>query len=52
MALHKRHGDEMAMAMGTPWLDQPVMLHSDRSYSCSLNDTAKCEYQQGYWRFW
>lgn len=42
----------MNMAMGTPWLDQPVMLHSSRAYSCSLNDTAMCEYQQGHWRFW
>ncbi|CAK4027600.1 Ferric cupric reductase transmembrane component 1 [Lecanosticta acicola] len=40
------------MSMGTPWLDQPVMLHSSRAYKCSLKSPAQCLYQQGYWRFW
>jgi hypothetical protein len=40
------------MAMGTPWLGWPLTLHSSREYSCSLNSTEMCDYQQGYWRFW
>lgn len=39
-------------SMGTPWLDQPVMLHSSRKYTCSLKQPSQCLYQQGYWRFW
>lgn len=40
--------------MGLPWLAAmgPVQLHAWRMYECSFNDTAQCEYQQGYWRFW
>lgn len=34
------------------WLNQPVMLHSDRTYSCSLDTKEQCEWQVGYWRFW
>lgn len=41
----------MTMQMGTPWLDQPVMLHSDRSSTCSLTPE-QCAYRNAYWRFW
>ena len=40
------------MGGGTPWLDQPVMLHSSRKYKCSLDTEEQCLWQQGYWRFW
>ncbi|KAI7221048.1 hypothetical protein KC333_g1993 [Hortaea werneckii] len=40
------------MSHGTPWLYQPVKFHSFREYTCTLNSTEQCEYQQGYWRFW
>lgn len=40
------------MMMGTPWLDKPMALHAYREYECTFNDTASCEYQSGYWRFW
>lgn len=40
------------MSHGTPWLYQPVQFHSFREYTCTLNSTEQCEYQQGYWRFW
>ncbi|KAI6877571.1 hypothetical protein KC325_g9134, partial [Hortaea werneckii] len=40
------------MNHGMPWLDQPVRFHSSREYTCKLNFTDQCEYQQGYWRFW
>lgn len=40
------------MGGGTPWLDQPVMLHSSRKYKCSLDTDEQCLWQQGYWRFW
>ncbi|RMY47776.1 hypothetical protein D0865_08473 [Hortaea werneckii] len=40
------------MSHGTPWLYQPVKFHSFREYTCTLNSTKQCEYQQGYWRFW
>lgn len=43
------HGHAMSMK---PWLTQPVVLHSSRTHKCSLNTTAQCEWQQGYWRFW
>ncbi|KAM0716250.1 hypothetical protein Q7P37_007695 [Cladosporium fusiforme] len=42
---HMMHSDE-------PWLNQPVMLHSSRKYTCSLDTQEQCEWQQGYWRFW
>jgi hypothetical protein len=44
----------MEMHMGTPWLDKPIALHDEggRAYECSLNDTALCDWQSGYWRFW
>ncbi|USW58882.1 Putative ferric reductase, NAD binding domain, ferric reductase transmembrane component-like protein [Septoria linicola] len=45
------HSHSHSMSM-EPWLTQPVMLHSSREYSCSLNPTEQCEYQVGYWRFW
>lgn len=47
------HSHSMDMATeGTPWLTEPVMLHSSRKYTCSLNLTEQCDYQVGYWRFW
>ncbi|OTB15761.1 hypothetical protein K445DRAFT_317405 [Daldinia sp. EC12] len=36
---------------GTPWLDQPVMLHSSRADTCKLTP-AQCEYRGGHWRYW
>ena len=43
----------MSHSMSTePWLTYPLMLHSSRAYTCSLNKTEQCEYQVGYWRFW
>jgi hypothetical protein len=46
--------DGMVMPVGTPWLDKPIALHDEggRDYTCKLNDTALCNYQTGYWRFW
>ncbi|KAI4864200.1 putative FRE ferric reductase-like transmembrane component [Hypoxylon rubiginosum] len=41
------HGD----MTGTPWLDQPVMLHSSRMATCSLNPS-QCAYRNGHWRYW
>lgn len=40
------------MPKGTPWMDLPMALHAYREYECTFNDTASCEYQTGYWRFW
>jgi len=40
------------MAMGTPWLEYPLTLHSSRDYTCKLATAEQCAYQQGYWRFW
>lgn len=40
----------MAMS-GTPWLDQPVMLHSSRADTCKLNPE-QCAYRSGHWRYW
>ncbi|KAI1086754.1 putative FRE ferric reductase-like transmembrane component [Rostrohypoxylon terebratum] len=37
---------------GTPWLDQPVMLHSSRADSCSKFTAAQCAYRTYYWRYW
>ncbi|KAJ5788049.1 hypothetical protein N7457_003039 [Penicillium paradoxum] len=42
---------EMEMAEGTPWLDQPVMLHSSRADQCKLTE-AQCHYRNYYWRYW
>ncbi|KAI2611905.1 putative FRE ferric reductase-like transmembrane component [Hypoxylon sp. NC1633] len=42
--------DGMAM-MGTPWLDQPVMLHSSRADTCKLSPD-QCAYRSGHWRYW
>ncbi|KAH8897421.1 putative ferric reductase transmembrane component [Thozetella sp. PMI_491] len=36
---------------GTPWLDQPVMLHSSRADKCTLT-AEQCAYRSGYWRYW
>ncbi|KAK5697123.1 hypothetical protein LTR17_023987 [Elasticomyces elasticus] len=41
-----------AMHMGTPWLAQPVKLHSSRKYKCSVDTPEQCAWQQSYWRFW
>ncbi|KAF2167397.1 hypothetical protein M409DRAFT_66013 [Zasmidium cellare ATCC 36951] len=38
--------------MGVPWLDQPLSLAWHPPNECSLNNTAQCEYQLGYWRNW
>jgi hypothetical protein len=47
-------GMDMPMGWSNPWLDKPIRLHDvgGRMYECSLNDTALCDYQSGYWRFW
>ncbi|KAI0095543.1 putative FRE ferric reductase-like transmembrane component [Hypoxylon sp. NC0597] len=42
--------DHMEMG-GTPWLDQPVMLHSSRADTCKLSP-AQCAYRMGHWRYW
>lgn len=42
---------DMKMAQGTPWLDQPVMLHSSRADKCKLTE-AQCLYRNYYWRYW
>jgi len=39
------------MVMGTPWLDKPLS-QTYRAFECQFNDTALCEYESGYWRFW
>ncbi|KAI5917485.1 putative FRE ferric reductase-like transmembrane component [Camillea tinctor] len=36
---------------GTPWLDDPVMLHSSRADSCKLTPE-QCAYRSGHWRYW
>ncbi|KAI1084469.1 putative FRE ferric reductase-like transmembrane component [Whalleya microplaca] len=43
--------DHMSMDMGTPWLDDPVMLHSSRADTCKLTPE-QCAYRRGYWRYW
>ena len=48
----RRHGMDMAMDGGTPWLTPPVTLHSSREYTCEFNDTATCEWQYDFWRNW
>lgn len=35
----------------SPWLDQPVMLHSSRKDKCKLNPS-QCQYRHGHWRYW
>ncbi|KAI1382929.1 putative FRE ferric reductase-like transmembrane component [Hypoxylon trugodes] len=42
---------DMMMMMGTPWLDQPVMLHSSREDTCKLTP-AQCAYRNSHWRYW
>ena len=37
---------------GIPWLGGPITLHAWRTYECTLDTKAECEYQEGYWRFW
>ena len=46
--------DGMDMPTGTPWMDQPVVLHDEggRVFTCKFNDTALCNWQTSYWRFW
>ncbi|KXG53885.1 Riboflavin synthase-like beta-barrel [Penicillium griseofulvum] len=41
----------MDMEMATPWLDQPVMLHSSRADKCKLTE-AQCLYRNYIWRYW
>ncbi|CAG8248226.1 unnamed protein product [Penicillium salamii] len=36
---------------GTPWLDQPVALHSSRLDNCTLSE-AQCRYRNYSWRYW
>jgi hypothetical protein len=45
---------DMDMPAGIPWLGQPVVLHEEggRVFTCKFNDTALCNWQSGYWRFW
>ena len=35
-----------------PWLGGPITLHAWRTYECTLETQAECEYQEGYWRVW
>lgn len=35
----------------TPWLDQPVMLHSDREAMCMMTPE-QCALKFSYWVFW
>lgn len=42
---------DMESGGGTPWLTQPVMLHSSREDSCKLTPE-QCEYRNGFWRYW
>ncbi|KAL1988613.1 hypothetical protein VTN96DRAFT_9008 [Rasamsonia emersonii] len=42
---------DMSGSSGTPWLDQPVMLHSSRADKCTLTP-AQCAYRSGHWRYW
>ncbi|KAJ5373744.1 hypothetical protein N7517_005750 [Penicillium concentricum] len=42
---------DMEVAEGTPWLDQPVMLHSSRADKCKLTET-QCLYRNYSWRYW
>ncbi|KAJ9492824.1 hypothetical protein VN97_g465 [Penicillium thymicola] len=42
---------DMKMTQGTPWLDQPVMLHSSRADKCKLTE-AQCLYRNYHWRYW
>lgn len=48
----QRRKPTMEGMTGTPWLGGPMHLHAWRMYECSFNETSKCEYQKGYWRFW
>ncbi|KAJ5681387.1 uncharacterized protein N7477_001327 [Penicillium maclennaniae] len=35
-----------------PWLDQPVMLHSNRNPGTCTMTAEQCAYKTAYWRFW
>ncbi|KAJ5338724.1 hypothetical protein N7452_005452 [Penicillium brevicompactum] len=39
------------MSTGTPWLDQPVALHSSRVDNCTLSES-QCQYRNYSWRYW
>lgn len=39
------------MSSGTPWLDQPVALHSSREDNCTLSES-QCQYRNYSWRYW
>ncbi|KAL2821211.1 putative ferric reductase transmembrane component [Aspergillus granulosus] len=38
--------------MSLPWLDQPVMLHSDRDPGMCMMTPEQCAYKSRYWVFW
>ncbi|KAF4125555.1 reductase [Geosmithia morbida] len=38
--------------MSVPWLDQPVMLHSDRDPGTCDMTPEQCAFKKGYWVFW
>ncbi|KAL3461020.1 ferric reductase like transmembrane component-domain-containing protein [Aspergillus heterothallicus] len=38
--------------MSLPWLDQPVMLHSDRDPGMCMMTEEQCAYKSRYWVFW
>ncbi|KAL2866889.1 ferric reductase like transmembrane component-domain-containing protein [Aspergillus lucknowensis] len=48
--MHPAH-DAEEVPSGTPWLDQPVMLHSSRADECTLT-AEQCVYRRGHWRYW
>ncbi|KAL4932338.1 ferric reductase family protein [Aspergillus undulatus] len=42
---------DMEEPSGLPWLDSPVMLHSNRADTCKLT-AEQCAYRNGHWRYW
>ncbi|KAL2837623.1 ferric reductase like transmembrane component-domain-containing protein [Aspergillus pseudoustus] len=38
--------------MSLPWLDEPVMLHSDRDPGMCMMTAEQCAYKSQYWVFW
>lgn len=42
---------DMSMS-GTPWLDQPVMLHGSREVPPCTLTPEQCAYKMSHWRFW
>lgn len=43
---------DMDMPSGTPWITTPIEFHSSRAYKCKFDSAARCEFYEGYWRFW